>query len=152
MPSPEITSSPDHLILKLDNGYNVGVEYKKGIKLQLTKNFWLHEFECKCKDPNCKVTIIDMDHVNKLQSKRDELQQPMTITCGYRCKKHNEEVGGATKSLHRTGQATDIAVLNKSPDEVAVQCEDFDGLGRYDTFTHIDSRGKKARWDFRKKK
>jgi glutamyl-tRNA(Gln) amidotransferase subunit D len=38
MPSPEITSSPDHLILKLDNGYNVGVEYKKGMKIEKSKN------------------------------------------------------------------------------------------------------------------
>ena len=35
------------------------------------------------------------------------------------------------------------------PDEVADACEKFDGLGRYDTFTHIDSRGSKARWDKR---
>ena len=35
------------------------------------------------------------------------------------------------------------------PDEVADACEKFDGLGRYDSFTHIDSRGSKARWDKR---
>jgi uncharacterized protein YcbK (DUF882 family) len=127
-------------------------EYKKGIKLKISDNFYLSEFECKCNHPDCKTTLVDMDHVTHLQQKRNEWGKPITILSAYRCKKHNEEVGGATKSLHRTGQATDIAVLNKSPDEVAVQCEDFDGLGRYDTFTHIDSRGKKARWDFRKKK
>ncbi len=32
MPSPE-TSNPDSLILKLDNGYNVGVSFGKGIKI-----------------------------------------------------------------------------------------------------------------------
>lgn len=50
------------------------------------------------------------------------------------------------------GTATDIVVKGMTPDEVADACEKFDGLGRYDTFTHIDSRGKKARWDFRSKK
>ncbi len=29
MPSPEITSSPEHLILKLDNGYNTGIHQDK---------------------------------------------------------------------------------------------------------------------------
>ena len=28
----------------------------------------------------------------------------------------------------------------------------FDGVGRYDTFTHVDSRGLRARWDMRTKK
>ena len=51
------------------------------------------------------------------------------------------------------GTATDIAVKGMSPDEVADCAEKlFDGLGRYDTFTHVDSRGKKARWDLRSKK
>jgi len=27
MPSPEITASPDHIVLKLDNGYNIGIKY-----------------------------------------------------------------------------------------------------------------------------
>jgi hypothetical protein len=35
------------------------------------------------------------------------------------------------------------------PSEVQDACEKFDGLGRYDTFTHIDSRGSGARWDMR---
>lgn len=34
MPSPEITSSPKHLILKLDNGYNIGIKYKPGMKIE----------------------------------------------------------------------------------------------------------------------
>ena len=28
MPSPEITASPDHVVLKLDSGYNIGVKYE----------------------------------------------------------------------------------------------------------------------------
>ena len=35
------------------------------------------------------------------------------------------------------------------PSEVQDACEKFDGLGRYDTFTHIDSRGGRSRWDKR---
>ncbi len=28
MPSPGITASPDHIVLKLDNGYNIGIKYE----------------------------------------------------------------------------------------------------------------------------
>ncbi|MCD4739855.1 Glu-tRNA(Gln) amidotransferase subunit GatD [archaeon] len=34
MPSPEITGSPDYLIIKLDNGYNIGIKYTSKTKLE----------------------------------------------------------------------------------------------------------------------
>ena len=52
-------------------------------------------------------------------------------------------------SQHKLGTATDIQVSGMHPSEVQDACEKFDGLGRYDSFTHIDSRGSKARWDKR---
>ena len=126
-------------------------KYKKGVKTKLTKNFSSTEFDCKCKDPECQWTAIDLDHVNKLQKKRDKWNKSITINSAFRCEKHNKAVGGATNSRHRVSDATDIQVKDMSPSEVADDCEDFDGLGRYNSFTHIDSRGSKARWDFSKK-
>lgn len=126
-------------------------QYKKGVKTKLTDNFYSTEFDCRCKDPNCIWTYIDLDHVEKLQKKRNKWKKSITINSGYRCEKHNKEVGGASKSRHKIGDASDIVVEGMSPNEVANDCEDFDGLGKYDTFTHVDSRGSKARWDFRKK-
>ena len=125
---------------------------KKGIRKQLTKNFNSSEFECRCN--RCKEVKIDMDHVRKLQKLRDDLGVPIHINSAYRCPEHNAEVGGAANSQHKYGTATDIRVSGMSADEVADACESFMGLGRYDTFTHIDSRsgGQKARWDNRKKK
>jgi uncharacterized protein YcbK (DUF882 family) len=127
-------------------------EYRKGSKVKVSKNFNSSEFDCKCKDPNCQTTLIDKDHLDKLQALRDFLGQPVTITSAFRCEKYNKAVGGASKSRHKEGDATDIIVKNMTPDEVAEKCEHFDGLGKYNSFTHIDSRGeeKKARWDFRK--
>ena len=90
-----------------------------------------------------------MDHVAKLQQLRHDLNASITITSGYRCPAHNAAVGGSSRSQHKEGTATDIVVSGLHPDEVADACEKFDGLGRYDTFTHIDSRGSKARWDKR---
>lgn len=129
--------------------------YKRGQKTQITKNFSSTEFDCSCKYAECNVTILDVDHVEKLQQKRDKWAKPIKITSAYRCTRHNKDVGGASQSRHIVSDATDIQVTGMTPDQVANDCEDFNGLGRYNTFTHIDSRplskGEKSRWDFRKK-
>lgn len=118
--------------------------------IQLTPNFKVAEFACPCKRDTCVDTLIDMDHVHKLQKLRDDLNASIHIDSATRCPEHNKEVGGEPHSMHMLGHATDIKVQGMTPNEVADACEGFDGLGRYDTFTHIDSRGSKARWDFRK--
>jgi hypothetical protein len=123
--------------------------FKKGDKTKLSANFSVAEFECKC--GKCEETLINLDHVKRLQQLRDDLGSTITINSAYRCPAHNSAVGGEKNSMHMKGHATDITVKGMTPDEVADACEKFDGLGRYNTFTHIDSRGSKARWDFRVK-
>lgn len=127
-------------------------EFRKGSNVQITKNFNSNEMDCKCTYKDCTVTLIDMDHMEKLQTMRTKWKKSVTISSGYRCKKYNKDVGGATHSRHRKGDATDITVKDISPNEVADNCEHFDGLGKYNSFTHVDSRGTPARWDFRTKK
>lgn len=124
-------------------------KFKRGDKTKLTANFSAKEFDCQC--GKCPETPIDLDHVARLQKLRDDLGCSIKITSAYRCPTHNAAVGGEKNSIHMKGQATDIQVDGMNPNEVADACEHFDGLGRYDTFTHVDSRGSKARWDFRKK-
>lgn len=124
--------------------------YKRGENRRLSANFHLKEFECKC--GKCPETLVDLDHVRKLQKLREDLNSPIRITSAYRCESHNSAVGGSSKSRHKEGDATDIQVDDMDPSEVQDACEHFDGLGRYDTFTHIDSRGYKARWDNRTRK
>ena len=125
-------------------------KFKRGEDVQLSKNFHLREYECKC--GKCPETLVDLDHIKKLQVLREDLASSIKITSAYRCEAHNKKIGGSPKSQHKEGTATDIQVKNMSPDEVADACEKFDGLGRYDTFTHVDSRGSKARWDNRSRK
>jgi hypothetical protein len=124
--------------------------FKRGDKTKLSANFSVKEFECKC--GKCEETLINLDHVQRLQQLRDDLGCSITINSAYRCLAHNTAVGGEKNSQHMKGNATDIVVEGMTPDEVADSCEKFDGLGRYNTFTHVDSRGKKARWDMRTKK
>ena len=126
--------------------------YQRGEDVKLSKNFHVREFECKCK--RCDNTKVDHDHVKKLQQLRDDLGSSIKITSGYRCPDHNESVGGVKNSTHVGGFATDIQVKDNTPDEVADAAETlgFGGIGRYDTFTHIDSRlDEGARWDNRTK-
>lgn len=125
-------------------------KYKKGDRTKLSANLMAKEFDCKCS--KCSETLIDLDHVAKLQKLREDLGSPITINSAYRCPHHNAKIGGAKNSQHVLGTATDIVIKGMSPDEVADACEHFDGLGRYDTFTHVDSRGSKSRWDNRTRK
>lgn len=125
--------------------------FKRGDKSKLSANFSVKEFECKC--GSCTETLIDLDHVLKLQQLRQDLGRSITINSAFRCSSHNSKVGGSPNSSHLKGTATDIVIKGMSSDEVADACEKlFDGIGRYDTFTHVDSRGSKARWDLRARK
>ena len=122
-------------------------KFPRGDKTKLSENFSVQEFECNCK--KCPETLINLDHVAKLQQLRHDLGSYISINSAYRCPEHNAVIGGEKNSMHMKGHATDIVVQGMTPDEVADACEKFDGLGRYKTFTHIDSRGSKARWDKR---
>uniref|UniRef100_UPI00207B9110 D-Ala-D-Ala carboxypeptidase family metallohydrolase n=1 Tax=Escherichia coli TaxID=562 RepID=UPI00207B9110 len=59
--------------------------------------------------------------------------------------------GGATKSYLVRGRAADISVKGKSPENVHAYLDGKNptqyGLGKNKTFTQIDSRSKKSRWN-----
>ena len=90
-----------------------------------------------------------------LQILRDKVDSPIYLTNAYRCKAHNATVGGSKNSQHLLGKAADIKSKALSPTEIANTADslmkngsfDAGGIGRYNTFTHLDIRGRKARWD-----
>jgi uncharacterized protein YcbK (DUF882 family) len=131
-------------------------QFKKGENTSITRNFSSKEFDCSCTRETCKITLVDVDHVALVQRIRDDLGKSIKINSGFRCPEHNKAEGGATNSRHLISDATDIVIKGMTPNEVADYCDKLgvNGLGRYDTFTHIDSRPLgskgKARWDFRK--
>jgi len=126
--------------------------------MKLTKNFSLSEFECKggCKMPNDVFENIKLLAIH-LQAFRDIFNEPITINSSYRCVEHNSSVGGSKTSQHLLGKAADITIKGYTPDEVADKIELLhsenrnrtNGLGRYNTFTHVDIRNNYARWDNR---
>ena len=125
---------------------------------KLTKNFNLYEFESKdgSKMPEDVLENVKV-HAYNLQTIRDFCNATVTINSAYRSPSHNKNIGGASKSQHLTGNATDITVKGFSPDQVAdiieglirIDAIEEGGVGRYNTFTHYDRRGYKARWDNR---
>jgi uncharacterized protein YcbK (DUF882 family) len=71
------------------------------------------------------------------------------VTSGNRCKEYNASIGGGLNSQHLYGKAADIKVEGVNPQEVADFAEellDEGGIGRYNSFTHVDVRNRKARW------
>ena len=111
----------------------------------LSKNFNRSEFACRCL---CGQDTVDAVLLEQLEEVREHFGVPVTITSANRCLFDNERVGGVFNSLHLEGRAADIIVRDIDPDDVANFLEDIaSGLGRYTTFTHLDSRsGIPARW------
>jgi len=123
--------------------------------MQITKNFNLSEFQCKC---GCEMPSKVFDNVlllaEQLQVLRDALNTPIHITNSYRCEPHNKEVGGAKNSQHLLGKAADIQIEHLTSREISTTIEIFidegimkqGGLATYPTFVHYDIRKKRARW------
>lgn len=70
------------------------------------KHFKATEFICPC----CGKIMVDTLLLDKLCELRKRLGFPLVITSGYRCKKHNKEVGGKRNSEHLFGKAVDVAI------------------------------------------
>lgn len=66
------------------------------------------DFACKCCGKNKQNKIF----IQKINRAQDIAGIPFVITSGYRCEKHNAEVGGHPRSYHLFGLACDILVKN----------------------------------------
>ena len=85
---------------------------------------------------------------------REDIRRPVIILSSYRSPGYNKAIdGAATQSHHMKFQALDIAVSGHMPQEVHRRLSlmrgagDFKGgLGLYNTFVHIDTRGHNASW------
>ena len=115
---------------------------------KLSTNFRVREFACSDgSDP----VFVDSELVTALQKIRNHFGVAVTITSAYRTPTHNKQVGGTTFSQHCYGRAADIKVKGVAPKTVAKYAEEIlknrGGIGIYSTFTHIDVRLDKARWN-----
>ena len=123
---------------------------KKDGNTYLAENFKVKEFACN--DGSDAVLISD-ELVDLLQKIRDHFGVAVTINSGYRTSAYNKKVGGATNSQHVKGTAADIVAKGVDPLTVAQYAEylmpNSGGIGVYQTFTHVDVRTSRSRWDNR---
>lgn len=115
---------------------------------KLSANFKVKEFACKDgSDP----VFIAPELVDILQKIRNHFGKAVVINNGYRTPTYNKKVGGATYSQHLYGTAADIEISGVKPKEVAAYVEtlmpDKGGIGIYPTFTHVDVREVRSRWN-----
>jgi len=81
--------------------------------------------------------------------------KPIKVNSGYRSLNHNKSVGGSVKSQHLLGKAADLVIEGITPEQLAngiqMLIDDGEilegGIGIYNSFTHYDIRGFKARWN-----
>ena len=143
----------DLILVYLKGSDTTGVKtysVKKDGSTYLSKNFKVSEF--KCNDGSDTVLISDK-LVGLLQNIRNHFGAAVTINSAYRTESYNKKIGGATKSQHVNGTAADIVVKGATPLEVAQYVEhimpDSGGIGVYQSFTHVDVRASRSRWDNR---
>lgn len=111
-----------------------------------------NKLKCQC----CGEGRLSVATFIVLETVRMHFDKPVYITSGPRCEKHNRAVGGSARSEHliiegEDVEAVDIQVDGVKPHEVYRYLCDLPyanllGIGKYKTFTHVDTRGYAARW------
>lgn len=143
----------DYILVYLKGSETTSVKtysVKKDGSTYLSNNFKVKEFACN--DGSDTVLISD-ELVSLLQKIRDHFGVAVTINSGYRTSTYNKKVGGATNSQHVKGTAADVVAKGVDPLTVAQYAEylmpNSGGIGVYQTFTHVDVRTNRSRWDNR---
>ena len=104
------------------------------------------EFACKCcgqlplstssgqaPRENVKALVSEV-----LDPVREKLGMPIVVNSGYRCEKHNKDVGGVKNSQHLKGEAADIHCAdNERLKQLIIENGKFDQLITYPTFLHV---------------
>ena len=114
------------------------------------KWFKLDEFRCRCCESNGTLQAVSNTRAlveNVLDPARERLGRAITVNSGYRCEKHNREVGGVEASQHLRGEAADICPVKSEKIKVKSELERlkeiiisqgrFDQLIIYPGFLHV---------------
>jgi uncharacterized protein YcbK (DUF882 family) len=102
----------------------------------LTLNFSRSEFECSC----CQTGEVSGSVVEKIQKVRTAYGKPMGITSGYRCSRHNKEVGGKPTSSHLKSLAIDVHCESSRERKILLPLllKEFRRVGIANNFIHCD--------------
>lgn len=129
------------------------MKYARGRAEVLSTHFLSTEFDCKCKYEECTTTEVDPLLIESLELLRKATGH-LIITSGFRCEKHNKDVGGVGGSQHLIGRAADVKgrvglngnMLGAMAETVPAFKTGGVGINRKD-WIHIDVRDSgPARW------
>ena len=114
----------------------------------LSLHFSKSELACR----HCGQLRVEKRLLEALEELRSLAGKPVVVHDGYRCRDHNQEVGGVTNSEHTRGMAADVDIPGLTLQqmyELALQVPAFveGGIGVYDGgFLHVDVRMTCSRW------
>ncbi len=116
----------------------------------LQTNIEIKNFKCRC----CGCVDVEEELIKAIIKFQNELGKPIRISNCVRCKKHNAEIGGSSKSAHLpVAYAIDFDCPDLNIDEVAMTAiEIFNGFGIYyskatkKVYYHADLRPEKLYW------
>jgi hypothetical protein len=100
---------------------------------------------------NASITNNIVTMARRMQEVRAKLDdRSISVTSWYRPPRINRAVGGARNSTHLRGYAVDFNAAGLSPREVQRILDPWwrGGLGYGRTFTHLDGRNYRARWNY----
>ena len=129
--------------------------WNKGDIYSFNKYFKTSEFSCQCKNKDCVEQKVSKILVDKLTELRIAVNEPLSITSGFRCKAHQESIAKsevstvvAKHSQHELGNAADVKSTRMPIKDVVTLAEKiFKAIGIASAFCHFDLRDdKERRW------
>ena len=125
-------------------GDSSAVADKTGTFWDGIKYFKRSEFKCKCGGKYCNGYPVEMQEkvVKAADKVREHFDNPMTVSSGIRCTRHNAAVGGVSNSRHLQGKAIDFCVSGFSASMVLAYVQSLPEI-RYayaidSDFVHMD--------------
>jgi len=121
---------------------------------EFTNYFHVHRRGVTNSEPPREIWGNIVRTIRIVDQLRDHFGKPIVLLSSYRSPAYNSAIGDAApKSYHMQFMALDIAVAGKTPRQVFDQLADWrvsgkfsGGLGLYNTFVHVDTRGYNATW------
>ena len=118
----------------------------KQYETHLTYGLSHAEFRCRCGRPSCHFTLVAKSLILSYKGVRYDYGTPLKINSGFRCQKHNKNVGGLDESSHTTGHAIDISTKGldgqAKDDLIDFAKRRFDVVLVYKYFIHCHNEAK----------
>lgn len=119
--------------------------------MKSTQNESKHFPSAQLRCHHCRVNLCTPELLDAMEAYRAIKGLPVRVNDAYRCKIHNEKIGGALNSQHVSGNAADIRIEGLTAAElyaIALQVPAIKGIGRADHqgYIHIDVRETPAKW------